>query len=61
MATAQPMTGAALLKWQVSMGYTQAQAAAALGIGLRTYARYTATTAPRVVELACKALSWNLA
>jgi transcriptional regulator with XRE-family HTH domain len=54
------MTGADLLKWQASLGYTQAQAAAALGVGLRTYARYTATSAPRVVELACKALAAGL-
>jgi hypothetical protein len=38
------------------MGYTQAQAAAALGIGLRTYARYIATSPPLVVGLACKYL-----
>lgn len=50
------MTGADLLKWQASMGYTQAQAALALGIGLRTYARYAATSPPLVVSLACKYL-----
>ena len=50
------MTGSDLLKWQASMGYTQSQAAAALGIGLRTYARYAATQTPKVVELACKYL-----
>lgn len=53
---ADKMTGAALLKWQASMGYTQAQAAVALGVGLRTYARYAANKAPKAVELACKYL-----
>lgn len=63
------MTSADLIAWQSQMGFTQAQAAAALGVGLATYrdwitgvSRTTgkATTIERRTGLACAALASGL-
>lgn len=52
------MTARTLRAWRLALDWTQREAAAALGLSLRQYARLEAGTSPisRAVELACGAL-----
>ena len=56
------MTPAALRAWRECMGYTQQQAAAALGVSLRTVKSWEAGFAapPAFLALACAALAAGL-
>lgn len=56
------MTPAALRAWRASMGYTQQQAAAELGVSLRTVKAWEAGFAapPAFLALACAALAAGL-
>lgn len=54
------MSAAGLRAWQARMGYTQQQAAEALGVSLATYKRYLTGEVPHVVGLACAALAAGL-
>lgn len=54
------MTAADLRAWQQAMGYTQQQAADALGVSWATYKRYLTGEVPRTVALACAALAAKL-
>lgn len=54
------MTPADLRAWQAHMGYTQHQAAEALGVSLATYKRYLVAGAGLTVALACSALAAGL-
>jgi len=50
--TPPTMTGYELRLWRRQMAWDQAQAAAALGVGLRTYKRYELADADRAVRRA---------
>lgn len=56
------MTPAALRAWRECMGYTQQQAAQALGVSLRTIKAWEGgeTAVPAIVPLACEALAAGL-
>ena len=54
------MTTQSLRSWQTRMGYTQQQAAEALGVSLATYKRYLIAGAGRTVALACAAVEAGL-
>jgi transcriptional regulator with XRE-family HTH domain len=48
------MTSQELREWQIDMGYTYEEAAAALGISRATYSRYVnGSNIPIVVGMAC--------
>ena len=59
-ARATALDGDSLRAWQARMGYTQQQAAHALGVSWATYKRYLTTGAGRTVALACAALEARL-
>lgn len=56
------MTPADLRAWRAAMGYTQPQAAQALGVSLRTIKAWEGgeTAVPAIVPLACAALAAGL-
>lgn len=56
------MTPADLRAWRAAMGYTQPQAAQALGVSLRTIKAWEGgeTAVPAIVPLACEALAAGL-
>lgn len=55
------MTADALRAWQARLGYTQQQAADALGVSLATYKRYLTAGTGLTISLACSALANGLA
>lgn len=56
------MTPADIRAWRSAMGYTQQQAAQALGVSLRTIKAWEGgeTAVPAIVPLACEALAAGL-
>lgn len=54
------MTPDDLRAWQSAMGYTQQQAAEALGVSWATYKRYLVGEVPLAIGLACAALAAGL-
>lgn len=54
------MTPTDLRAWHEGLGLTQQGAADALGVSLATYKRYLGGEVPRVVALACAAISAGL-
>lgn len=59
-ANAEPMTAEEVIGWRESLGYSQRQAAGALGVGRRTIQQYEAgagAAVPRYFTLACLAVS----
>ena len=54
------MTPSDLRAWQTQMGYTQQNAAQALGVSLATYKRWLVAGPTRLADLACSALAAGL-
>ncbi|HEY0200890.1 MAG TPA: helix-turn-helix transcriptional regulator [Burkholderiaceae bacterium] len=55
------MTAEDLRAWQQRMGYTQQQAAAALGMSWATYKRWLVGDPSRLIALACAAIEAGIA